>query len=115
VIWAVFIVTVLIQSTAKVDFVAFNGSEIAPTISKTHVAEDGVHIQLEVFVGDLETFDALVPDNWFKDDASARATPAERLADFAETGISIRRSDGTALPDSVELVERRMREILIGG
>ena len=108
-IWAISIVAALTQSATMADYVAFNGSEVAPNIAEIHVTEDGVRLQLEVFAGDLETFDALVPDNWFKGDVSGRATPADRLVDFAENGISIRRADGTALPVRIELAERRKR------
>jgi len=82
---------------------------VAPNIAEIRIDEDGVRIQLEVFVGDLKTFDALVPDNWFKDGAPQRATPDERMVYFAENGLSIRRTDGTALPVIAEIVERRMR------
>jgi len=91
------------------DFMAFNGSEMAPNIAEIRIAEDGVRIQLEVFVGDLKTFDALVPDNWLKDGSTPRAASSERMVDFAESGLSIRRADGTALPVFAQLIERRMR------
>ncbi|NRB17827.1 MAG: hypothetical protein HRU33_09755 [Rhodobacteraceae bacterium] len=108
-VWAISFAAVLPPSWALADYVAFNGSEVAPNIAKFRIDEDGVHLQLEVYVGDLKTFDALVPNSWFRDDTALRSTPQERMVDFAENGLSIRRSDGTALPVAVKLIERRMR------
>jgi hypothetical protein len=100
---------ILSRSSGMADFMAFNGSEVAPNIAEIRITEDGVRIKLEVYVGDIKNFDALVPDSWLKDDASQRATSDERMADFAENGLSIRRVDGTALPVVAQLVERRRR------
>ncbi|WIY23898.1 Rossmann-fold NAD(P)-binding domain-containing protein [Parasedimentitalea psychrophila] len=108
-VWAFSLAAVLPPSWALADYVAFNGSEVAPNIAEFRIDEDGVHVQLEVYVGDLKTFDALVPNSWFKDDAPLRATSDDRIVDFTENGLSIRRSDGTALPIAVQLIERRMR------
>lgn len=82
---------------------------MALNIAEFRIDEDGVRVQLEVYVGDLKTFDALVPNNWFKEDTAPRAKPDERMADFAKNGLSIRRSDGTALPVAFKLIERGMR------
>ena len=39
-IWAISIVAALTQSAAMADYVAFNGSEVAPNIAEIRVAED---------------------------------------------------------------------------
>ena len=74
-----------------------------------HRGGDGVYIQLEIFVGDARQFEALIPDDWFTTNEAARQSKADRLADFAETGLAVRRGDGTALPVRLKKVEARTR------
>jgi hypothetical protein len=94
---------------ARADFVPFNGSEVADNIAIIHVGEAGVTIELEVFVGDLQLFEDLLPNSWIPGDAPARISEPERWARFSKSGISIVRGDGAALPMRVELIEPRQR------
>ena len=108
-VWAVLALAVLFQTSAKADFLTLNGSEVAPNIAEIRISEDGVRVQLEIYVEDAKTFEALLPDSWFKEDAAQRPTETARLAEFASSGLSIRRADGTPLPVLALAVEQRIR------
>jgi hypothetical protein len=68
-----------------------------------------VRIGLEIFVEDLARFRDILPDDWVPDSASKRDIEADRLARFANEGLSVRREDGTPLPVEVELTDPRLR------
>ncbi len=94
---------------ASADYLPMDGAEVANNIAEIRVEDDGVRIQLEIYVGDARTFEALLPDAWFSTDTSERPDEAERLAEFAETGVTVRREDGSALPLRIAVIEPRMR------
>jgi len=65
---------------------------------------------LEVYIGNLDTFDPLIPDDWLKDEASAgRPGLEERMRTFARHGLQIRTADGSHLPARLQRVEPRER------
>ena len=43
---------------------------------------DRVEVALEIYVGDLKSFEALIPDDWLRDEAADRPTAAERMARY---------------------------------
>jgi hypothetical protein len=47
---------------SRADWITLNGSQLAPNIAEIFVLDDHVRVQLEVYVGDLEKFVELVPD-----------------------------------------------------
>ncbi|WP_170759115.1 hypothetical protein [Ruegeria lacuscaerulensis] len=51
------------------DVVLSNGSEVAPNIAVFHVKDDGVYLDLEIFVDDIPLFAGLLPDSWLIDHA----------------------------------------------
>lgn len=73
--------------------IPFSGAELTSNVAEIRVGNDGVSIQLEVFVGDISAFEAVLPDDWFRDGASARSKRHTRLAEFAEIGMSVRFGD----------------------
>ena len=106
---ALLIILLLGQTAARADYTSFNGSAVARNIAIIRITDSGVQVQFEVYVGDIEKFEALVPDSWLNEGDATRPPLAERMAEFAETGLSIRRPDGTALPVTANLVEPRIR------
>lgn len=94
---------------ASADLVPMNGAEVAPNVAEIRVSEDGVHIQLEVFFGDIPKLEELVPDSWYQGEVAGRADEQARMAAFSENGLSIRRSDGSLLSAVAKVVEPRMR------
>ena len=71
---------------SSADWINLTGAETAPNIAEIYVLEDRVKLVLEVYVGDLELFEALVPDDWMIDKASAAERPSQeaRLREFAQ-------------------------------
>jgi len=42
------------------------GAETSQNIAEIYVLDDHVKVKLEVYIGDLEKFEELVPDEWIK-------------------------------------------------
>jgi hypothetical protein len=103
-----FILTALASQT-RADYIPFNGAELAPNVVEIRVETEGVAVQLEVFIQDVPTFEALLPDDWFKSEVKDRPSQTARLLEFSKTGINIRRADGTALPATLRAIEPRTR------
>jgi len=61
------LVLALSTSTASADWINLTGAETAPNIAEIYVLDDHVKLVLEVYIGDLETFEELIPDDWVKD------------------------------------------------
>ncbi len=85
------------------------GAETAPNIAEIIVLDDKVTVRLEVYVGDLETFADLIPDDLLNNGGEGRASEAERLARFAQNVLSIRASDGQPLAARLKVAEPRLR------
>ncbi|CUH46996.1 hypothetical protein RUA4292_01163 [Ruegeria atlantica] len=49
------------------DVVLTNGSEVAPNIAVLHVKDDGVYVDLEVYVEDIPLFADMLPIEWSSD------------------------------------------------
>ena len=56
-----------LAAPARADWINLTGAETAPNIAEIYVLDDHVRLVLEIHVGDLDTFDELVPDDWIKD------------------------------------------------
>ena len=95
---------------ARADWINLTGAETAPNIAEITVLDDRVEVALEVYVGDLETFSALVPDDWLKDRAVERPPLAERLRVFSENGLRFVTDSGKTLQAELRLVEPRLRK-----
>lgn len=97
------------STTAIADFMSVGGAEVAPNIAEIYVTENGVRINLEVYVDDLDRFENVLPDDWVQSSEKRRPDLDIRMQKFGETGLSIRRADGTELPVSITSIEARMR------
>jgi hypothetical protein len=100
---------ILFSSQVKADWINLTGAETAPNIAEIYVMDDHVKVQLEVFVGDLETFAALVPDSWMTEADEQRPDLEQRMQEFATQTFSVLDEDGKPLPAELTLVEPRMR------
>lgn len=97
-------------SSLRADWMNLTGAETAPNIAEITVLDDRVRIALEVYIGDLKAFRALVPDNWLKKNVSARPPTAERLRRFSEETFQVVTGGGTRLRAELKLVEPRLRK-----
>ena len=98
----------LAASTARADWINLTGAETAPNIAEIYVLDDRVHVKLEVYIGDLDKFDDLVPDEWLRD-AGGRASLDERLERFSRGGLQFVTDSGEQLIAEVVTIDPRLR------
>lgn len=79
----------MLVSSVKADWINLTGAETAPNIAEIYVMDDHVKVVLEVYIGDLKTFEELVPDDWLKDTDAQRSPVAERLQRFSEETFQV--------------------------
>ncbi len=96
--------------TARADWINFSGAENAPTTAEIHINDDHVRVTLEVYIGDLEVFEELIPNNMFPEHITGRPSVKERLRMFSEETFQIRNDNGDNLHARLKLVEPRMRK-----
>ena len=100
----------LTAAAVRADWINLTGAETAPNIAEITVFDDRVEVALEVYVGDLKTFEALIPDDWVKDLKVDRPPLAERLARFSEQGLRFVTDTGETLRTELRLAEPRLRK-----
>ena len=101
----------------KADWMNLTGAETAPNIAEIYVLDDHVKVKLEVYVGDLDKFEELIPDEWFNnissdsngDAGSKRTSLEQRMETFATRRFQLITEEGLKLTASLELVEPRFR------
>ena len=91
-----FLTTTIIPA-ARADWMNLTGAETAPNIAEITVLDDRVRVVLEVYLGDLATFEALLPDDWLKKDVASRPSLPERLRRFSAETFQIITDEGTKL------------------
>jgi hypothetical protein len=95
---------------ARADWMNLTGAETAPNIAEITVLDDRVRVVLEVYVGDLATFEVLLPNDWLKNDVADRPSLPERLRRFSAETFQIITDDGTKLQANLSLAEPRLRK-----
>ena len=95
---------------ARADWMNLTGAETAPNIAEITVLDDRVRLALEIYIGDLDSFAELLPDDWLKTAEGARPAQAERLRHFAQETFQFVTETGEHLPARIELIEARLRK-----
>ncbi len=95
---------------AKADWINLTGAETAPNIAEIYVLDDHVKLVLEAYIGDLKTFEELIPDEWLKDLDGQRPALAERLRVFSSKTFQFVTETGEKLPAQLQLLEPRLRK-----
>lgn len=95
--------------TVLADVVLFNGSEVAPNIAIFHVAEDGVYLDLEIYVDDVSLFAGLLPQRWVPDHGGNGRRLKQSPEHDESLGLSVIIGDGPALSPEIRKVEYRKR------
>ncbi len=101
-------VLLALASPVKADWVNLTGAETAPNIAEIYVLDDHVKIVLEIYIGDLEVFDDLLPDGLLRD-SSGRASAHERLRRFSRRTFQLVTPNGERLDAVIRLAEPRLR------
>jgi hypothetical protein len=101
---------IVCASPAGADWINFSGAENARNIAEIHINDDHVSVNLEVYVGDLEIFEELIPDDMIRAHIPGRPSTAELLRIFSEKTFQIKNDRGDNLHARLELVEPRMRK-----
>ncbi len=104
-----FLIDWVTSPPARSDWINLTGAETAPNIAEIYVLDDHVKVVLEVYIGDLETFDDLVPDDWIKDDKVQRSTLEKRLQHFSTQVFQFVPETGKPLPVRMKVIEPRQR------
>jgi hypothetical protein len=94
---------------ASADWINLTGAETSNNIAEIYVLGDHVKLVLEVYVGDLDTFEELVPDDWIKASVEERVSVEQRMQTFATERFQFVTEEGVQLPAHLQLVEPRMR------
>ena len=110
----VFLLTALLllqtMIPARADWINLTGAETAPNIAEFTVLDDRVQVALEISIGNLATFEDLVPDDWLKTPAADRPPRDERLNRFSSEILQVVTDDGTNLQADLKLFEARLRK-----
>ncbi len=98
-----------LSSSAKADWINLSGAENAPTIAEIYILDDHVRLVLEVYIGDIPTFEDLLPDSFLKETVN-RPSLAERLKRFSSETFRFLTPDGTPLQAELQVIEPRLRK-----
>jgi len=104
------LLTSLAAATTQGDWLNLTGAETAPNIAEITIFDDRVEVALEVYVGDIKRFEALIPDEWVKDLQVKRPPLEDRLARFSEQGLRFETDSGKILQAELRLIEPRLRK-----
>jgi hypothetical protein len=110
VIASLLFLAVTMAPAARADWMNLTGAETAPNIAEITILDDRVRIALEIFIGNLDTFEALLPDDWLKKDVAARPPLPERLKRFSAETFQVVGDNGTKLQADLKLLEPRLRK-----
>lgn len=106
----IFISLLLVLPSTRADWINLTGSETAPNIAEIYILDDHVKLVLEAYIGDLKTFEELIPDEWLKDRDAKRPALAERLRVFSSKKFQFVTETGKKLPAQLQLLEPRLRK-----
>ncbi len=105
----VLVALILTAPFARADWINLTGAGTAPNIAEIYVLDDHVRVKLEVYIGDLDKFEELLPDDWLNDSPGVRPSLNQRMHTFASERLQFVTGKGVNLPARLELVEPRIR------
>ena len=73
----------MVMPPCRADWINLTGSETAPNIAEIYVMDDHVRLVLEVYIGDLDKFTELMPNEWFTEPDANRPSLEARMRIFA--------------------------------
>jgi hypothetical protein len=106
----IFLVFLFYPSPVKADWVNLTGAQSAPNIAEIYIEDDHVRLVLEIYVGDLDKFIELLPDDWFKNTKKKPPPSKERIKLFSEKTFQFILDDNKQLSAKLTLTEPRLRQ-----
>ncbi|WP_152459528.1 hypothetical protein [Ruegeria sp. THAF33] len=95
------------------DVVLTNGSEVAPNIAVLHIKDDGVYVDLEIYVEDIPLFTDMLPIGWSSDfvegEPEAKQETKQGFAQAESRALSIVGRDNQPLNAEIRNLEYRTR------
>ncbi len=64
--FTILLITLTLAPSALADWINLTGAQSAPNIAEIYVQDDHVRLVLEIYVGDLDKFIDLLPDDFLK-------------------------------------------------
>ncbi|UCD32053.1 MAG: hypothetical protein JSV38_15050 [Desulfobacterales bacterium] len=74
---------------AGADWINLTGAQSAPNIAEFHVNDDHVRVVLEIYVGDVDKFVDLLPDEWIRQAGVEPPPIEERMRRFSAETLQI--------------------------
>ena len=109
-LWLISVMVFLAAFPATADWINMTGAQSAPNIAEIYIEEDHVRVVLEIYVGDLDKFVDLLPDDWLTQ-SGVKSPPFDVLMhDLSVETLQIIADDTTHLVAKPQLVEPRMRK-----
>jgi hypothetical protein len=106
------VLAIVLSSPAlsRADWINFSGAQSAPNIAEIYVEDDHVRLVLEIYVGDLDKFIDLLPNDFLKQ-ADVKPPPLkERLKRFSTDGFQFLSDGKNRLQAKLKMVEPRLRK-----
>ena len=108
-LFCLFTVLFNISLVAHADWMNLTGAETSQNIAEIYILDDHIKVNLEVYIGDLDKFEELLPDDWLDESAGQRPSLEQRMHAFAGKRLQFITEKGVKLPAKLELVEARLR------
>ncbi len=80
----VLLVFLILVQSARADWVNLTGAQSAPNIAEIYVEDGHIRLVLEIYVGDLDKFVNLLPDDFLKASGIEPPPIKERMRRFSE-------------------------------
>lgn len=108
---ASFLLCVLLFTfSVRADWINLSGAQSAPNIAEIYVQDNNVRLVLEIYVGDLDKFIDLLPDNFLKQSGIEPPPIAERMKRFSDETFQFIVDNHKKLQAELKQVEPRMRK-----
>ena len=103
------VITLMTTSSADADWINLTGAQSAPNIAEIYVEDDHIRLVLEIYVGDLDKFVHLLPEDFLKTSGIEPPPIKERMRRFSEETFQFLFEDKKNLQAELKRVEPRMR------
>jgi hypothetical protein len=103
------VLTLITTSSAYADWINLTGAQSAPNIAEIYVEDDHIRLVLEIYVGDLDKFVHLLPEDLLKASGEELPPIKERMRRFSEETFQFLFEDKKKLQAELKRVEPRMR------